>query len=522
MKLLENMRMVVQVIGFLIAVVLIMPPCALGAVFYLDPDVSGGTQVGTQANPFNTLDASAWMIINHALAIDDVTVYCSARNAGTDTNQLWNAQVDLTRKTPNPTGTLTFDGKSFWNSSDTTPNWSAYTGTSRCQMFGFVAESVAHTKYSKVTIDGFVITQDSSTGTSAILVCGDSWIIQNSDISSKPGTTVGPLIYWLSTSDDLHEGTDGYCNPQSGLVIQDNVIHDSRGELLYIGGAGCKLTASDADRFALRTDNGACGGVPSNSNLTIQRNRLYNCGSRGPQGDCIDVKAAVVNVTIRENDISGNRNDNNSRCIVMQGTADGETQNYLIERNKIHDCLGVDDAAIAIVQDWGTPNGIVVRNNIIANVTGRVGECIHVDDTQAAGVQIYNNTISGCQSYGIVVFAGVVTVQNNAILNSNSGRAQTSMSGTIASDHNAFAGTWGGTCTSCVPELASAAFTNVGTGDFTLPSTSLLIDKGTTIASFSDDYRNTLRPQGLAWDVGAYEFTIGPQTPSPPRNLRIQ
>ena len=149
--------MVVQVIGFLIAVVLIMPPCALGAVFYLDPDVSGGTQVGTQANPFNTLDASAWMIINHALAIDDVTVYCSARNAGTDTNQLWNAQVDLTRKTPNPTGTLTFDGKSFWNSSDTTPNWSAYTGTSRCQMFGFVAESVAHTKYSKVTIDGFVV-----------------------------------------------------------------------------------------------------------------------------------------------------------------------------------------------------------------------------------------------------------------------------------------------------------------------------------------------------------------------------
>src|SRR5206468_3649646 len=228
--------------------------------------------------------------------------------------------------------------------------------------------------------------------------------------SAKAGATVGPLIYWLSTSDGLHAGTDGYCNPMSGLVIQDNVLHDSRGELLYLGGAGCRDSATDADRFTLRTDNGACGGVPSNSNVTIQRNRIFNCGSRGPQGDCIDVKAAVVNLTIRENDISGNRNDNDSRCIVMQGTADGETQNYLIERNKIHDCLGVDDAAIAIVQAWGTPNGIAGRNNIIANVTG--GECIRIYDTQAAGVQIYNNTISGCQSVAIVAFSGTVTVQN--------------------------------------------------------------------------------------------------------------
>ena len=522
MKLVENTRMVVHVVvGVLIVVVFMTPLCASGAVFFLDPDVSGGTHVGTQADPFNTLDASAWARINDALATEDVTVYCSARNTGSETNQLWNKQVDVTQKTPNPTGTLTFDGKSFWNSNDTTPSWSAYSGAARCQMFGFVSENTAHTKYSKVVIDGFVVTQDSSTGTSAILICGDNWTIQNSDISAKAGATVGPLIYWLSTSDGLHQGTDGYCNPMSGLVIQDNVLHDSRGELLYLGGAGCRDSATDADRFTLRTDNGACGGVPSNSNVTIQRNRIFNCGSRGPQGDCIDVKAAVVNLTIRENDISGNRNDNDSRCIVMQGiTMDGTNQNFLIERNRIHDCLGVDDAAVAIVQDWGTPNGIVVRNNVIANVTGRAGECIRVEDTQAAGVQIYNNTIYGCQSFGIVVYAGTVTAQNNAILNSNAGRTQTAMSGTITSDHNAFSGTWGGTCTTCVSDLTSAAFTNVGTQNFALPPASVLIDKGTTIASFSNDHLNILRPQGPAWDVGAYEFSIGAQIPSPPRNLR--
>ena len=122
----------------------------------------------------------------------------------------------------------------------------------------------------------------------------------------------------------------------------------------------------------------------------------------------------------------------------------------------------------------------------------------------------------------MVVFAGVVTVQNNAILNTNSGRAQTSMSGTIASDHNAFSGTWGGTCTACISGLTSAAFTNVGTQSFSLLLDSVLVDRGTTIASFSEDYLNTRRPQGSAWDVGAYELTTGAQTPSPPRNLRIQ
>src|SRR5438874_9979806 len=328
MKFVEKIRMLSHIVGFLL-VVLITPVDAFGAtVFYLDPDVSGGTHNGTQANPFNTLNGSPWTAINNALATGDVTIFCSARNASADTNQVWSQTIDLVNKTSNPAGTLTIDGKSFWNSNDTTPNWAAYTGTSRCNLRGQIANQNG-VKRSKVTIDGIVFVQLG--GNQGITICGDNWIIQNSDISAAATVSGGPLVLVGPTADAAHEGADPTCPASSNITIQDNVIHDSFNELIYVGGAGCLSSAVDADRFALRTNNGACHGVPSHNNITIQRNMLFNCGSRAAQGDCIDMKAGLTNVTISQNDITGNRNDNNSRCIVTQGiTMDGTNQNYLI------------------------------------------------------------------------------------------------------------------------------------------------------------------------------------------------
>src|SRR5690349_20128548 len=93
---------------------LLVPVTASAATeFYLDPDVSSGAHDGSPANPWQSLN---WSQINSALASGDVTVYCSARAASSDTNQVWNATIGITSKTPNPVGTLTFDGHSKWNS----------------------------------------------------------------------------------------------------------------------------------------------------------------------------------------------------------------------------------------------------------------------------------------------------------------------------------------------------------------------------------------------------------------------
>src|SRR5712691_11129861 len=78
--------------GFVLLLALLMatawprPAWAL-AEYYLDPDYTG-THDGTQSQPFSTLDGSAWSTINAALTTDKVTLYCSARKAGADTNQV--------------------------------------------------------------------------------------------------------------------------------------------------------------------------------------------------------------------------------------------------------------------------------------------------------------------------------------------------------------------------------------------------------------------------------------------------
>ena len=62
-------------------------------------------------------------------------------------------------------------------------------------------------------------------------------------------------------------------------------------------------------------------------------------------------------------------------------------------------------------------------------------------------------------------------------------------------------------------------FVSVGT-DFRLQARSPAIDTGATISGFSTDILGVSRPQGAAWDIGAYELIVIP--PVPPAPVRPQ
>ena len=49
-------------------------------------------------------------------------------------------------------------------------------------------------------------------------------------------------------------------------------------------------------------------------------------------------------------------------------------------------------------------------------------------------------------------------------------------------------------------------FVNAANLDFRLQSTSVLIDKGITISPAFNDKNGITRPQGTAWDIGAFEY----------------
>ncbi len=57
---------------------------------------------------------------------------------------------------------------------------------------------------------------------------------------------------------------------------------------------------------------------------------------------------------------------------------------------------------------------------------------------------------------------------------------------------------------------------------FLMPKeTSPAVDRGRAQTGFSDDKEGTLRPQGSAWDLGAYEFLADDEPPLAPVGLRL-
>ncbi len=66
------------------------------------------------------------------------------------------------------------------------------------------------------------------------------------------------------------------------------------------------------------------------------------------------------------------------------------------------------------------------------------------------------------------------------------------------------------TKTGCITGITSASFTDAANGDWSLSSSSAAIDAGTTITAVTTDITGiTVRPKGVAYDMGAYEATTG-------------
>ena len=372
-----------------------------GTNFYVDRSWTG-IKSGTQAHPFAILNKSAWHKINTALANNDVTIYFSALKADSDTPEYYDTrgngvqfEVDLTKKRTSGSFLLTLDGKSFYNTTDSSPSWMPNTGSSMCIVRDFNSQNLSHIKYSNVTIHGFNIICNA--GTKAISVCGDNWTVENCNISHTSAATQGPCVLLVPTADGTHEGSNSYAPPCSNITIRNNVIHDTKGEAIYLGGGGS-------------SPGEAGSGYPSHTNVSVLNNEIYNTGRWGGQGDGIDVKGGIQGLTVRGNDIHDVAYaEQGARGIVMQGqivpTANiGILQTY--ERNYIHNCSHIVQG-ITVSDTWGVPAGVDIRNNIISGVTGSGGDKNGIDIYCCQDqLLIRNNTIYNCAGLGIGTGAG--------------------------------------------------------------------------------------------------------------------
>src|SRR5262249_33642294 len=136
---------------------------------------------------------------------------------------------------------------------------------------------------------------------------------------------------------------------------------------------------------------------------------------------------------------------------------------------------------------------------------------VQVSDN-ATNAKVYNNTIYGnIASYGVLIDAGVsgTVVENNIIYGNlvptrNDG-ASTTFSNNLCDV--AYAG--------CAV-VGNPLFVNAAGNDFHLQAGSPARDAGITLSIVTTDYDGIPRPQGVAYDIGAYEYSASqlaaPQT----------
>lgn len=471
--------------------------------YYVDSSWNG-PQLGQPLKPWKSLTPAAWSTINSTLATNDVQIYFSAKKSDVEQGDIYDSNLDgvqdgieLTKRTANTAFKLRFDGNSYYNASELTPYWILNPTPVMSVVKYFNAQHSDHAKRSNIQIKGFRIITD--TNTKFVTIAGDNWIVEQCEMSHTSAVANGPGIMVVPTADAAHGGSGYYTVPCTNIVIINNIVHDTYGEAIYIGGGGIRMGEAGS-------------GYPSHSRITIQSNLIYNAGIWGGQGDGIDIKGGIQYLKISGNEIRDlSPNGSLVRAIVLQGQEPGANQSTVIEKNRIHDCAHIEDAAIAVVNSWGVPQGVNIQNNEIYNITRAnstarpFGIKVYAsqDDTQ-----IFNNTVTNCA--GAAIYAdrpSQVSLVNNLFLDNNGGGAQVIIrSAIVESHHNAFNGVFG-----ILPEgLGSLQLTftdllqivqDPDTGDIHPTSSSIINGKGVVSKAFYDDLLNRIRE--VPWDLGA-------------------
>ena len=172
----------------------------------------------------------------------------------------------------------------------------------------------------------------------------------------------------------------------------------------------------------------------------------------------------------------------------------------------------------------------IISNNVIYNSSTAAIEAIN-----SPGNLIYNNTIDNemAGGWGAITMAdggsgGVPSnnnvIKNNIITNSNTGiTLQGSPTGTVITN-NLFYNNSSNGSVGTASQIGNPLYVGSGSDPYNIQTGSAAIDKGTTIAQVPTDKLGTPRPQGSAYDIGAYEFKMSSTALqiSPPTDLTVQ
>jgi hypothetical protein len=267
-------------------------PASSQRAFYVDPDYAGEGD-GSASRPWRALVSSPtgpeWSAVNRALAKGPATIYFSAREAREEVSEETTAEVNVLR-TDKSAHRLTLDGMSRYNTDDVHPSWRDYAGLCKLRiriLRGALSVGCHSTEpqypMHYVTVRGF-----EATGSSGRVVFGGSHtVVEHVYIHDIAAVGANLMLHGSVESD----GKESF-GRLTDITIRNNRIERGQGEGIYVAGN-------------YRTK--AYGGWPeygnAHSDVLIEGNTIREAGLNGGEGDGIDVKTGLRNVTIRGNTI---------------------------------------------------------------------------------------------------------------------------------------------------------------------------------------------------------------------------
>ncbi|MEP6583275.1 MAG: PKD domain-containing protein [Ginsengibacter sp.] len=294
------------------------------------------------------------------------------------------------------------------------------------------------------------------------------------------------------------------------ISFHDNYVHNTTGEGYYIINTGSIVTVKDCKGALIDVEPVKAIGVKVYNNI---------CDSTGWDG--IQV-AASTNAEIYNNKVTnyGRANMNSQQAgILLGGKSNGSVYNNYINN-------GTGEG----LEIFGTGK-INIYNNVISNAgwdgTSSRQDGIAIDDRPQpynfyGGLQVFvlNNTVVNAGRNAIHIFNSYGTmnagnkVNNNLLVKPNN----------TSPYDNPYVNIDGKTVVDTsknvrLAVISSAGFYNSNLNDYHLLSTSPAIDKGLNASSYgvTADVDGISRPQGVAFDAGAYEYNKG-TAPPPPGN----
>jgi len=238
----------------------------------------------------------------------------------------------------------------------------------------------------------------------------------------------------------------------------------------------------------------------SSSYGTISSNTVYG----NPNDDGINVDYPAYG-TISNNTVYDNGNDG----IDINDTAGSYSSNVTVNANTVYNNVGNG------IELYYCTNTVVITNNVIYNTSGQD----HGIENDFADVVITNNTIvghSGASRSGIDNDNDSDTVVTNNIITGNTYgiRCVDGASSSVNTYNDVWSNTtnYSGTAAGAGSISSDPRYTGGTNYHLTCSPLSPAIDAGTSTGAPAADRDGTARPQGLLYDMGAYETTCATYT----------